>query len=163
MPTHHPGATEGPRSLTHPVASAPQRRPPPTKGTTLTMTNPATRAPYSRHTVPALQQMADTVRRKADEAAAEAADLARAANELDEIAGHVARFQQATTPGSVTPPTGYPCTICGQPLYDDGLGPRHHDPSKPCTPPTQQLADSPTTPNTTLDDDPAPDGEGEGQ
>lgn len=110
------------------------------------------RAPYSPHTVPAIQQMARTIADQADKAESDAVNLRRAANELAAIAAHVARLHDTTTSPDTPTRTRieHPCPTCDQPTYDDGLGPRHTNPHIPCTPPTQQLA---TTDDDTGDPD----------
>ena len=98
------------------------------------MTDPI---PPARHTVPALREMAGNVRVKAEAVEAEAAELHRAADEIDAIA---AQLQAAHQPAGTRVPAERTCTTCGQATFDDGLGPQHVDPHLPCVPPSQQPA-----------------------
>lgn len=90
-----------------------------------TMTSPTDPA-HSRHTVPALQEMAGNVRDKAKRVQAEADELHRAA---DEIAAIAAQLQ------AVRPPER-PCDTCGRAMFNDGPGWQHKNyPHLPCPAP----------------------------
>ena len=95
------------------------------------MTDPTSPA---RHTVPALREMAGNVRAKATDVEAEAAELYRAADEIDAIAAQL----QATRP--LAGAAERTCATCGRAEYDDGLGWQHTDPHLPCAPPAPAAA-----------------------
>ena len=128
------GALETIRARTRPTAAPTERD--------SVMTDPTSPA---RHTVPALREMAGNVRAKAKDVEAEAAELRRAADEIDAIAAQLVAKQQ---PAGARAPAERPCTTCGRPEFDDGLGWQHTDPHLPCVPPAH-----PTAPTAATDED----------
>jgi hypothetical protein len=108
----------------------------------------------SKHTVPAMRELAKNVRAKAGqilrEAETEAAELCAAADEIDADANAKEARQHQQFAGGQEPPV--PCQSCGGALSRDELGWRHldHAAANSCPGPNSPVPAAPTAPFDTV-------------